>query len=354
MFTSDEKNYLKNIPPNKKVKIYPFDKRSLTTANEIINSISNKFPRLEPKHLGASALKISGQNDLDISIFADPKVFKKYLPGLIELFGKPIHIHKTFIEWGFTKNGFEVQLYLTNPTSESTIRQIRIFETLRNSPSLLKQYEKLKESMNGRLFREYQKKKYEFYHSILDKNLKAILFDMVGVLIFKKPDYIAKSIDQINAKNIEKLFNHLDERQLLKDIKQQLKLSDFQIQKAVKQIPEKYERYQALWKLLPSLKKKYKLAVVNNGNSIALKYWKKKFNFSLFDVFINSSQVGFKKPNPKILLLTCKKLNVDPDECIFMDDNLENVKSTKILGMKTIFWKDKNKSFQIFTDLLGV
>lgn len=34
--------------------------------------------------------------------------------------------------------------------------------------------------------------------------IKAILFDMVGVLVFKKKDYSPKTSDEINAENIEK------------------------------------------------------------------------------------------------------------------------------------------------------
>jgi len=46
-------------------------------------------------------------------------------------------------------------------------RQIRVFEILKNNERLLKEYEELKENMNGKSFREYQKRKYEFYHKIL-------------------------------------------------------------------------------------------------------------------------------------------------------------------------------------------
>lgn len=140
---------------------------------------------------------------------------------------------------------------------------------------------------------------------------KAILFDMVGVLIFKKSDYVAKTQGEINADEIEQ---------------------------AVRLIPEKYERFEDLWKLLPELKKKYKLAVINNGNTISLKYWKEKFDFSIFDLFINSAEEGIKKPDTKIFSLTYKRLNIGPQECLFMDDNLENIEAAKDLKMQTVWW----------------
>lgn len=51
--------------------------------------------------------------------------------------------------------------------------------------------------------------------------------------------------------------------------------------------------------MLTELKNRYKLAVINNGNAIAKKYWKEKFDFGIFDIFINSAEEGVKKPDPK-------------------------------------------------------
>ena len=164
---------------------------------------------------------------------------------------------------------------------------------------------------------------------------------MVGVLVFKKEDCSAKMQDEINAGNIEKLFNHLDDNKLILEIKQNLGLTNTEIEQATSLIPEKYEKFEKLWKLLPKLKKKYKLAVINNGNSIALKYWKEKFDFSIFDLFINSAEVGIKKPDSKIFQLACEKLGVKSEECLVLDDNLENIESAKKLGMKTVWWNKK-------------
>jgi len=344
MLNQDEIDYLSKIPIGKKISIYPFDSKVTKVVEDLTQSINNVFPDLKVKHMGASALEISGQNDIDIYAFSDPSDFKKYLLGLINLFGKPQHKHETFIEWKFTKDNFDIEFYLTAKDSGTMKRQIAVFEILKNNNDLLKEYEKLKESMNEKSFREYQEKKYEFYHRILDNKTKAILFDLVGVLVFKKDNYIATSVDEINAQNIENLFNHIDDQRLIKDIKEKLNLNDDEIKKAIPYIPSKFEKFDKLWKILPGLKKQYKLAIVNNGNSIASKYWKEKFDFSIFDLFVNSARVRLRKPDPKIYLLTCEKLSVKPEECLFMDDSLENIESAKKLGIKTIWWnKEENK-----------
>ena len=64
--------------------------------------------------------------------------------------------------------------------------------------------------------------------------IKAILFDMVGVLVFKKDGYSPKTPNEVNAQNIENLFNHLDDEKLFQDIKEKLKLSDEEVESKTK------------------------------------------------------------------------------------------------------------------------
>jgi putative hydrolase of the HAD superfamily len=62
----------------------------------------------------------------------------------------------------------------------------------------------------------------------------------------------------------------------------------------------------------------------------------------LFDVVIDSSKVGLRKPDPAIYRLTCERLGVAPDRCIFIDDLACNVEAAAALGMHTIQCLDPN------------
>jgi putative hydrolase of the HAD superfamily len=57
---------------------------------------------------------------------------------------------------------------------------------------------------------------------------------------------------------------------------------------------------------------------------------------SLFDVIVESSLVGMRKPEPGIYRLTCELLGVEPPEAVFLDDMGTNLKGAKALGMTTI------------------
>ena len=176
-----------------------------------------------------------------------------------------------------------------------------------------------------------------------NNNTQAILFDMVGVLLFKKEQYKPKTNAELSAEKIEKLYNNIDDKKLLKDIRKKLGLTDKEINEALPCIPQKYEKFEELWQLLPGLKKKYKMAVINNGNNLAYKYWKQRFGFKVFDAFIVSAKEKIKKPDPKIYLIACEKLKIKPENCLFMDDLKENLEAAEKLKMKTILWEKGRK-----------
>ncbi len=168
MLTWDEEDYLNKISEDKIVNIKPYNIRIKEIADKINQIILSAVPGLEIRHLGASALEISGQGDIDIYIFCQPMDFDKYICSLVGVFGEPKSKKSDSVVWKLIKESYEVEIYLTDPSSEPMQRQITIFEALKKDKKLLDKYEKIKEEMNGKSFREYQKRKYEFYHKIID------------------------------------------------------------------------------------------------------------------------------------------------------------------------------------------
>lgn len=55
-----------------------------------------------------------------------------------------------------------------------------------------------------------------------------------------------------------------------------------------------------------------------------------------FTQIIESSKVGLRKPDPKIYLLACSMMGVEPAEVVFLDDLGINLKPAAALGMTTI------------------
>ena len=55
-----------------------------------------------------------------------------------------------------------------------------------------------------------------------------------------------------------------------------------------------------------------------------------------FDVIVESSKVGVRKPEPRFYEIACEMLGVRPDECVFLDDLGINLKPAAAMGMITI------------------
>lgn len=57
---------------------------------------------------------------------------------------------------------------------------------------------------------------------------------------------------------------------------------------------------------------------------------------ALFDLVVESSLEGIRKPNPQIYKLTCERLGIEPEHAVFLDDLGINLKPARALGMQTI------------------
>lgn len=84
----------------------------------------------------------------------------------------------------------------------------------------------------------------------------------------------------------------------------------------------------------------YRLAIVTNNVREFAEGWRSLLPFdvdSVFDVVVDSSAIGLRKPNPAIFEHTLKLLDdIEPHAAVFLDDFHANVASADALGMKTI------------------
>lgn len=166
MLLPGQKDYIFKLSPERaraKVSIKPWDSRIPAVAEKIIKKIKDKIPDADIRFMGASALKISGQNDIDIYVLCSNKDRDIYTEKLKEIFGEKTKEKK----WKFLESRFEVSIYINNPEDQKQKEQIEIFEIFKNNLKILKKYEELKLSMNGKTYKEYQIAKYEFYNKVL-------------------------------------------------------------------------------------------------------------------------------------------------------------------------------------------
>ena len=85
----------------------------------------------------------------------------------------------------------------------------------------------------------------------------------------------------------------------------------------------------------------FKLGLLSDHSKEWVNHCNKKFDYhKLFNSVLYSFEVEVCKPNKKMYNLMLKKLNVSPNECIFIDDNMNNIIPAKKLGINTLQFKN--------------
>jgi putative hydrolase of the HAD superfamily len=108
-----------------------------------------------------------------------------------------------------------------------------------------------------------------------------------------------------------------------------------------------------LLEFIRSLRPTYKTGIISDAWSDARMMIKSFVNESLFDVIVFSAEEGLRKPEPEIYLRALTKLEVSPEEAIFVDDMPYNVEAARRLGMQTILFTDSATVIQTIRQLIG-
>jgi putative hydrolase of the HAD superfamily len=74
---------------------------------------------------------------------------------------------------------------------------------------------------------------------------------------------------------------------------------------------------------------------------------------SLFDVVIESSKAGVRKPDPRFYAMACDALGIRPDEAVFLDDLGINLKPARAMGMTTIKVTDPDRALDELQEVVG-
>ena len=90
MLTLKQEQWINHLSDINKIKIVPFDPTAEDKFQKIKQIIQNALGENVPvKHRGATNLKISGQDEIDIYIPVSPDIFDSLINPLKDLFGEP-------------------------------------------------------------------------------------------------------------------------------------------------------------------------------------------------------------------------------------------------------------------------
>jgi epoxide hydrolase-like predicted phosphatase len=90
------------------------------------------------------------------------------------------------------------------------------------------------------------------------------------------------------------------------------------------------------------------------SNSWSTTHYDRELLLDLFDATVISAEVHMHKPEPEIYRLMAERLEVEPSECVFVDDLQENCDGAEAVGMTPIRHQSPGETIAKLTELTGV
>ncbi|WP_407480602.1 HAD family hydrolase [Elizabethkingia meningoseptica] len=180
--------------------------------------------------------------------------------------------------------------------------------------------------------------------------IKNIIFDFGGVLMDWDPRYLYQNVFNTEAE----MDYFLDHIATLKwnaeqDRGRSFKEATETLQNLHPDFSKEIGLYYSQWpvmlkgaieenvKVLRSLHGHYRLYGLTNWSAESFPYAYKNYNFfSLFDGIVVSGEEKLVKPDERIYQLLLTRYNLNASECLFIDDNYENIRAARALDFNTI------------------
>ena len=185
--------------------------------------------------------------------------------------------------------------------------------------------------------------------------IKAVIFDLGGVIIQWKDRFVYKKAAKIAGVPVEKLIKAADaelaafcagsinETEFWRRVLTKTGSNNHVLLKLDRLWFREYSRHSKLnLKLIAiarKLRRKYRLALLSNLAPVhdVINIRRKYYRF--FHTKILSYKVRLAKPDVRIYKLAARRLRLQPKECVFVDDKLRNVKGARRAGMKSIHYR---------------
>lgn len=183
--------------------------------------------------------------------------------------------------------------------------------------------------------------------------IKNIIFDLGNVILKGKPSIILENLnldDEVYNDIKEKFFNDWSKLDLglisLDDYFYQCNFKSI-ISNEIKERLINYYKYRSfnddVLNILHDLKnKKYNIYLLSNNNKETANYLRKLDFYQDISGDVYSCDYNIIKPNIEIYNILLNKFNLIPQECLFIDDDQDNIETATKLGFKAIKYNSDN------------
>jgi len=170
MLTDAQQKWIDHLSEDTKIHIVPFDPTAEEKFQRVKMRILEKLGQdTSVEHHGASALGISGQDEIDMYLPIPEAGFNAFIAPLTTLFGEPkSHYPLERARFVTEEGGKHVDVFLINEEHNGWKSSVKFEKYLRTHPASLEEYRVLKEGGEGLSVREYYRRKIEFINKIVE------------------------------------------------------------------------------------------------------------------------------------------------------------------------------------------
>lgn len=190
------------------------------------------------------------------------------------------------------------------------------------------------------------------------EGIKNIIFDLGGVILNIDYQITVEAFKKLGIDDFEEIFSQYKQSTLSDDFETG-RITELEFYEGIKTISGKdftFEEYKNAWNallldlpkerinILKKLSKKYRLFLFSNTNETHYKEFVTKvesdFN-TIFEKTYYSHQFGKRKPDSDSFLSILKENNLIIEETLFVDDSIQHIESTNLLGIRTLLIQEK-------------
>lgn len=193
--------------------------------------------------------------------------------------------------------------------------------------------------------------------------IKAVIFDMDGVMIDSEPLWEKTERILLARRDIEYTADYRDQivglnqndsgKLLVETFKLEEKIEDIISERVEILFGIYVEELEVVEELIPLLNQlrenNYKLAVASSSPLRVINFVLDMFSLhEYFPIVVSGECTDNGKPHPDIYIHTSQRLEVEPKECVAIEDSINGVKSAKAAGMYCIAVPDKRLTQEKF------
>lgn len=172
--------------------------------------------------------------------------------------------------------------------------------------------------------------------------IKAIIFDCFGVLVLSGPDSLKQDFPDL-SRELGDLVLRSDYGYMSRNESNQAiaELTGIPKDEVEVRYWQKNVRSEPVFSWVRSIKSEgvYQVGLLSNiGKGWLDDFLPEAERSELFDTEVLSSVVGMVKPDVRMFEIVAEKLGVAPEECVMIDDLLENINGASRAGMKTVLF----------------